>query len=151
MGGILIDSNILIRLLDKDSEDHASCIAAVTPENVDRFGLCMCAQSMIEFWVVCTRPRLQNGLGFTPTSLAMELERIESVIPCLSEPPDMAAVWRALVTRYHVAGKLAHDARMVAIMSAYGIRSLLTLNSSDFARYQGVQCVSPAMLLATPL
>jgi predicted nucleic acid-binding protein len=148
MGGILTDSNILIRLLDKDSRDHASCAAVVTPENVDRFGLCMCAQSVIEFWVVSSRPKEQNGLGISPVVLATELERIESMIPCLAEPADVAAIWRSLVIRHQVVGKPAHDARMVALMSAYGIQTMLTLNAPDFVRYEGIECVSPAALLA---
>lgn len=148
---ILIDSNILIRLLDKDSRDHASCVSVLTPRHVDRFGLCVCAQTMIEFWVVCSRPRQQNGLGLPPSDLAKELERIENIIPCLAEPADIATIWKSLVTRYAVSGKPAHDARMVAMMSAYGMQSLLTLNAPDFSRYEGVRCVTPGELLAYPL
>jgi predicted nucleic acid-binding protein len=151
MPGILVDSNILIRLLDKDSKDHASCVSVLTPEHVDRFGLCICAQVMIEFWVVCSRPKQQNGLGLQPSELSIELERIESIIPCLAEPADMAMIWRSLVTRYQVSGKPAHDARLVALMSAYGIQSLLTLNAADFSRYEGIRCVSPNELLTSRL
>jgi predicted nucleic acid-binding protein len=147
MPGILVDSNILIRLLDKDSKDHAGCVSALTPEHVDRFGLCMCAQTMIEFWVVCSRPKPQNGLGLSPSDLAMELERIKSIVPCVAEPADVATIWQTLVTRYQVSGKPAHDARIVALMSAYGMQSLLTLNAPDFRRYEGIRWVSPTEML----
>jgi predicted nucleic acid-binding protein len=151
MPGILLDSNILIRLLDKDSKEHANCAAVLTPEHIDRFGLCVCAQSIIEFWVVCSRPKQQNGLGLAPPELGMELQRIESLIPCLAEPADILAIWRNLVTRYQVSGKPAHDARLAALMSAYGMQSLLTLNPQDFARYEGIRCVSPSELLSWPV
>jgi predicted nucleic acid-binding protein len=70
------------------------------------------------------------------------------LVPCLPEPPDMVLRWQKVVTRYAVAGKQAHDARLVALMEAHALNRILTFNAMDFARYSFVQSVSPAQLLA---
>jgi predicted nucleic acid-binding protein len=52
------------------------------------------------------------------------------------------------VEAYSVIGKPAHDARIVALMLAHGVTQLLTLNPSDFARYQGITTVTPQEILS---
>jgi hypothetical protein len=57
--------------------------------------------------------------------------------------------WLRLVGSLNVVGKNAHDARLVAAMTAQGINHLLTFNTSDFARYSGIAVLDPAAV-ATP-
>jgi predicted nucleic acid-binding protein len=121
----------------------------LVPQQVARHGLCLCAQTLIEFWVVATRPTANNGFGLTPSQVRADVDEFINLLPCLPEPPDVADRWLRLVTRYSVSGKPAHDARLVALMEAHGVRRLLTLNPGDFARYPNVECVSPNQLLTT--
>jgi predicted nucleic acid-binding protein len=63
--------------------------------------------------------------------------------------PDSAltyTLWRNLVARHHVIGVKVHDAYLVAAMKAHGINRILTFNSTDFARYDDVECVGPQTL-----
>jgi predicted nucleic acid-binding protein len=46
-----------------------------------------------------------------------------------------------------VIGTKVHDAYLVAAMKAYGITRILTFNTRDFARYDGVQSVDPRTLI----
>ena len=60
--------------------------------------------------------------------------------------PDFDAVypeWRRLVIAHGVAGKKAHDARLVAAMLIHGIKHVLTFNAPDFARYPNIVVLDP--------
>lgn len=140
----LVDTNILVRLSDSGHPAQAVCDLALQRMLQRHDRVFICAQTAIEFWAVATRPRSVNGLGLSPMDAEGELRRAERWLVWLSEPPDIAVRWRALVTRYSVLGKQAHDARLVALMGAHGLTHLLTLNASDFARFPGVTCIEPA-------
>jgi predicted nucleic acid-binding protein len=131
---ILVDTNILVATLDHRQAAHSQCAGVLLPSVAFRWDLKLCAQSMIEFWSVGTRPLNVNGLVLTPSHAALALDEFAQVLPCLPEPPDITDHWRRLVTTYNVSGKAAHDARIVAFMVAHGIDTLLTLNTPDFSR-----------------
>jgi hypothetical protein len=60
--------------------------------------------------------------------------------------PDTAAVkdrWFGLASKYEVKGKASHDTRMVALMLEHHIDSILTINISDFKRFNEVLAVVP--------
>lgn len=44
-------------------------------------------------------------------------------------------------------GKSAHDARIAALMLAHGVTHLLTLNPTDFTRYNGITPVTPQEII----
>jgi predicted nucleic acid-binding protein len=145
----LVDTNILLRMCDRSSPEHEVCRAAVTGL-VRRGEPChSCAQTLIEFWAVATRPRDVNGLGFTPTDTLSNLVDFQRSLPCLSEPPDIASRWQALVVQHEVRGRKAHDACLVAFMQAHQLSDILTLNTVDFARYSGIKPMTPEQVLAS--
>lgn len=134
----LIDTNVLLRMCDKSSPDHARCIDAVA-RRISRADAChSCAQTLIEFWVVATRPRKVNGLGLSNAEALANLVDFQTLLPCLLEPPNVRARWQDLVTRYDVKGKNAHDARIAALMIEHQIQDILTLNPRDFSRYSEI-------------
>lgn len=145
---VLIDASALLRVHDIRHPQRPAMRLLLTPDRAAHHGLCLCAQTMIEFWVVATRPTANNGFGLPPHEVRADLDRYLKFLPRLPEPPEVADPWLRLVTHYGVSGKPAHDARLVALMEAHGIRRLLTLNPGDFARYPSVECVSPAQLLS---
>jgi predicted nucleic acid-binding protein len=55
-----------------------------------------------------------------------------------------------LVTDHNVRGVQVHDARLAAIMHAYGLNHILTLNQQDFLRYPGIQAVHPNQIQTSP-
>jgi predicted nucleic acid-binding protein len=60
------------------------------------------------------------------------------------------SIWRELLVAHHVKGAKVHDARLVAIMQAYGLVNVLTLNQPDFLRYSGVQAIHPNQIQPSP-
>jgi predicted nucleic acid-binding protein len=147
----LVDSNIMLRLCDRTSDVHELCVKAVSGLIRNGEDLHCCAQTLIEFWVVATRPRDVNGLALSASAALAQLTDFKTLLTCLPEPPDIAATWQQLVTKHSVLGRKAHDTRLVALMLLHGIDHVLTLNTSDFERFTEIRVVSPSDLdLSTP-
>jgi len=141
---ILVDTNVLLRLSDTGSDEHMLC-TEVVPRLLQRGDLLhICAQVVVEYWVVATRPQTVNGLGFEPEETKTELRDFEKWFAALPEPDDITRRWRRIVNQYRVCGKPAHDARLVAFMEAHGLTQILTLNTADFARYTMITAVHPS-------
>jgi len=143
----LVDTNILLRWTDRTSPEHAVC-ARVIDHLRQSTAICVCAQVLIEFYSVATRPREVNGLGLDATTAQQALADIVEALPCLPEAPDMAQRWREVITVHGVLGKQVHDARLVALMQAHNISNILTLNVNDFTRYQQITPTSPTEVLS---
>lgn len=95
---LLLDSNVLLRWSDSKASEHASCMEAVSRLAQSSNLVCVCAQVIIESYVVATRPVEVNGLGFSPSEARQTLTDIEGSFACLPEPPDMAVCWRRLMS-----------------------------------------------------
>jgi predicted nucleic acid-binding protein len=145
---ILVDTNILVRLRDEKNAEHRHCRSIIEAAAERRVDLVLCAQVMIEYWVVATRPKSNNGLGMTSNEVAADLKNLLTVVDLIPEPPDIGLRWLKLATFHQVSGKTSHDTRVAALMQAEGIRELLTLNPSDFHRYPTLTCVAPSELAA---
>lgn len=64
-----------------------------------------------------------------------------------ADSADHSVCTQAVAENYSVCGKQAHDARIAALMLAHGVKHLLTLNPSDFARYHGIKPVTPQEII----
>ena len=102
------------------------------------------AQNLIEFWAVATRPIADNGLGITVAQAAQELTKLKTLFVILPDTADIFPQWEQLVVKHHVLGKQVHDARLVAAMTVHKLTHLLTFNTDDFKRYDGITVVSPS-------
>lgn len=105
--------------------------------------LCLAKQSLVESWVVSTRPREVNGFGLSARFAAAELHRAQKIFHILPETDDIYREWQTLVLRHQVLGKASYDARLVAAMRVHGIENILTYNAADFRRYDGILVLRP--------
>lgn len=140
---VLLDTNILLRLLNPADPEYATVRSAVDALVARGDQLCFVSQNLVEFWNVCTRPIDNNGFGLTGPETDLRAKLIESKFSYLADTDRIHAEWRRLVVAYSVAGVQVHDARIVAAMMAHGISHLLTLNNRDFARYPGISVIHP--------
>jgi predicted nucleic acid-binding protein len=140
---IQVDTNILLRVRDADDARHAVCVEAVDRLQGGTHELFICAQVLIEYWVVATRPRNVNGLGLNADDADLDFQDFCRSFVVLPEPPDMAVRWHDLASRYAVHGRDAHDTRLAALMLSHGVTVILTLNPADFARYTEITCLAP--------
>jgi predicted nucleic acid-binding protein len=146
---VLVDTSTLLRSLQIRHSQYAVAINAIRVLPSQGVELQIVAQNLIELWVVATRPQDLNGLGMAPDSATDEIARIKSMFVLLPETPAIYGAWEDLVTRYQVRGKPAHDARLVAAMQVHRVSSILTFDTTGFARYSGIEVVHPSEVAAS--
>jgi predicted nucleic acid-binding protein len=130
----LVDTNVLLRRLELTHNHHRAALAATKRLIESGESLHVAAQSIAEFWAVATRPAAQNGLGLDlalVSSAIVEIERTFELL--LSDEAIVYPHWKRLIVEQRVTGRRGFDARLVAVMLAYGIARLLTFNGADFA------------------
>jgi predicted nucleic acid-binding protein len=141
---VLIDTNTLLRTFQPSHPQRETARVAIKALTARGRELHIVPQNLTELWVVATRPASQNGLGLSTTEAAAELMRLKSMFPLLPDPPAIYPVWESLVIQYRVAGKPAHDAKLVAAMLVHGLTSILTFDRTGFSRYAGIEVLHPA-------
>ena len=140
----LIDTNILLRLLQPQHSQYSIAATAITELRAQRTDLCIAPQNLVEFWVVATRPVPLNGLGMSPLMVAGEVRKLRGLFRLLEGKPGVADAWERLVGKHLVSGKLAHDAHLVAVMQVNSVTDILTFNGADFRRFPGITVLDPA-------
>ena len=70
MARYLVDTNVLLRTVQMDSEGADLALSAVSALFARSEALFVTPQVIIEFWAVATRPVDVNGLGLTPAVTA---------------------------------------------------------------------------------
>ena len=101
-------------------------------------------QVIYEYWVVATRPANQNGLGQDPMSTRQAVNEFIFIFLLLRDERGIFARWLDIVSTNLVTGKSAHDARLVAAMKRHGLTHIVTFNTQDFARYNGITVLAPS-------
>ena len=142
----LVDTNVLLRLA-QPSHPHAA-IAERTLNLLHGQGevFYVASQNLIEFWVVATRSTAENGLGFSPEQASTEISQIKGIfklLPELSSSRLMGTDSDAISSRW----EKQHTTRDSSlVMKANGIAKLVTFNTGDLGRYDGIQAVDPRVI-----
>lgn len=139
----LVDTNVLVRYVHKASPMRPAARRALVMLRGRGEELCVVAQNLVEFWAVATRPPAANGLGLTTDEAARVLRRLKRLFVLLPDTPAIFPEWERLVSTHNVAGKLTHDARLVAAMRVHGVANILTFNTDDFKRFNQITAVDP--------
>jgi predicted nucleic acid-binding protein len=139
----LLDTNLLLRSTQPTHPQWQPATDAVNALLAQGEQLCLVPQNLYEYWVVCTRPIAQNGLGMTAAEAEVKIAEHKQLFSILNDTPAILPEWERLVTQHQVLGKNAHDARLVAAMLVHGIDRILTFNTQDFQRYPGIVVLSP--------
>jgi len=145
---ILLDSNILIRLVNLNDPRHQTAQDAIHELSEQSEELVVAPQCLYEFWVVSTRPtEARGGLGRTVKETYTDIQEFLRLFRLIDDDA-LFAPWLNLVKGALVSGTAAHDARLVALMKRAGIAAVLTFNTDDFARFAEIVAVSPAEIIA---
>jgi predicted nucleic acid-binding protein len=141
---ILLDTNILLRLSEKNHPHYQHALESVRRLAADGNTFCIGSQTVSEFLAVATRSIADRGLGMDQTTADAELGKVTSAIEILYDSPAVLSELRRLVVAHRVIGKSVHDTRLVATMNVHGIKDILTFNMPDFARFVGINVRNPA-------
>ncbi len=139
----LLDTNILLRLIELEHPRHEEAAKALLALRAKDCLFFILLQNASEFWNVCTRPKSQNGLGLTVAETDNHLKRFERLFTIVPDTMEVFKNWRELVVKFSVSGVKVHDAKIVAAMKAHSIENLLTFNTDDFKRYTDIKAVQP--------
>jgi len=139
----LVDTNILLRLVQKNSPIHSDTQRAILMLKRQGELLYIIPQNLIEFWAVATRPINSNGLGLSTAQAVHETEKLKKIFILHLDRPAIFGEWESLIVKYQVMGKQVHDARLVAAMITHQITHILTFNIDDFKRFSAIVVVDP--------
>jgi len=139
----LVDTNVLVRLIQQSHAMHADARRAATTLTRQGNQLSIIAQNLIEFWAVATRPTGNNGLALSIADTAAHIKTFQQTFTLLPDTPGIFIEWQRLVEAYSVSGRQVHDARLVAAMLVHEVTHILTFNTDDFKRYHEITVVNP--------
>jgi len=140
----LVDTNVLLRSVQKSHPMESEAATSIKLLLRRREILVITPQNLIEFWCVATRPATNNGLGMSINETLRRVESFKKVLVLLPDTDSIFSEWEQLVVQYQVSGKQVYDARLVAAMNTNRITHLLTFNTADFKRYDGITVVNPS-------
>jgi predicted nucleic acid-binding protein len=139
----LIDSNILLRWVKSNHEQHHLVVSAIDTILKRAGDLCYTSQNLAEFWNACTRPIDRNGYGLSPKETDRRAKFFEEKLRLLPDSLAIHEEWRRLILACNVSGVQVHDARLAAAMRVRGVKRILTFNDRDFSRYPEIQAIDP--------
>lgn len=132
---IFLDTNILLRSTLPRFPEYEKVYAFVSQYFDDNYELWISRQIIREYIAQCTRP--QNFVK--PLSTEEIVEQVKGFYGLFKIADETEVVTQKLlqlIQTYQIGGKQIHDANIVATMLANEIEQLITLNHSDFKRYE---------------
>lgn len=144
---VLVDTNILLRSAQPNNPLCPQATRAVSKLIRQGDAVFFCSQNIAEFWNVATRPANLNGLGLSPEEAFQEVTSIEGSLTLLPDIPAIYAAWKEIVRDHRVQGVKVYDARLVATMNVYAVKSILTFNAADFKRYGTITALHPSSVV----
>ena len=148
---VLLDSNIILRLFQPDHSHSTIAESAIIKLEQLGFSPCLVPQNIYEFWIVATRPILQNGLGLSSDDARGSVDGLLDQFHLLRDERGVFGRWISLVTQHQAIGKNAYDARLAAAMERHSIANLLTFNGPDFKRFTLIRILDPVEIVAGKL
>lgn len=139
----LVDTNILVRIARRFDPQHKTVDNALARLAEQGTILHYTHQNIAELWNVMTRPIASNGLGLSADETDLEVSAIEAGMTLLADSDEVYREWRRIVVKHKVFGVRVHDARLAAAMRVHGVGYILTLNVTDFSRFEGLTPIHP--------
>jgi predicted nucleic acid-binding protein len=139
----LVDTNILVRIARRFDPQHKIVDKALARLAEQGTILHYTHQNIAELWNVMTRPVASNGLGLSAYETDREVSAIEAGMSLLADSAEVYREWRRIIVKHNVFGVRVHDARLAAAMYVHGVNYILTLNVTDFSRFEGLTALHP--------
>jgi len=142
-GSCLVDTNILLRMTRRSDPQHQIVDGALARIASQGTTLHYTHQNIAELWNAMTRPSVRNGFGLTVAEAERQVRAIEAGMSLLPDSEAVYREWRRIVVQYNVSGVQVHDARLAAAMYVHSVSHVLTLNVTDFERFNGLTALHP--------
>jgi toxin-antitoxin system PIN domain toxin len=141
---VLLDTNVLVYALDKESPHHLSSRRVVDRAAKGDQSYCISSQTLAEFLSVVTNARRVKS----PRSVSEALDALETFlampgITLLSVTPEVTTRWLAMVRHAPVSGPHVFDVQLAATALEAGVSRVCTYNAADFQRIDGIEVIVP--------
>jgi predicted nucleic acid-binding protein len=133
---LFIDTNVLVYAAVSQSPFHAEARRAIHVQQTAGVELWISRQVLREYLATLSRPQTFS-LPQPTEILAEDIRRFQSGFAVAEDGPAVTSKLLELLETYRIGGKQIHDANIVATMLAHSIRTILTNNADDYARYAG--------------
>lgn len=133
---VFVDTNVFLAATDTNRDVHADAKRFLKDAVTGCWRAFATPQIFREYWVVATRPVEDNGLGLSPADALHNTDAFRQLIQLLPEDRKTHDILTKLVRRHGLKGKRIHDANLIAVMEANGLRQIKTYNSGDFSPFE---------------
>lgn len=137
-----VDANVLVFAASPSSPWHTTAAARLQTARQDGKSLAVSPQVVREFIAAASRP----APGDCSSLFAPILENVRRILAgfvLLDENTTTIDRLTELLSAIPTQGKQVHDANIVATMLTYGVSTLLTHNTVDFARFAALIRIVP--------
>lgn len=134
---LVLDTNVLLAASDTGRPEYARARAALDEWPARGTALYTSGQILREYLAVATRAEARNGLGLSREDAVANVRALRGRLRNLEENEKVTDRLLALIEEVACAGKQVHDANVVATMLVHGIGTVATINTDDFARFDG--------------
>jgi predicted nucleic acid-binding protein len=131
----LLDTNVLLAATDEGRAEHAAALAALNEWPAAGMELYTSGQILREYFSVATRAVELNGLGMVRPEALANVRAFRVRLRALDESVKVVDRLLRLLEDVECSGKQVHDANIVATMLVHGVDTVVTMNVSDFARF----------------
>lgn len=123
MINLVLDTNILIYALDKDSIFHSKSKEILENATFNRF---ITTKSITEYFAVCSK------LDYELEKVIAFYDEIERNISFLFPSKESLIIFTELIEKYKPRGNRIFDIEIVSVMLANDVKNLATFNIDDF-------------------
>ena len=133
---VMLDAFVLLAATDEGRAEHHDALTIMNEWAAGGPTLYTSGQILREYLAVATRPAGQNGLGLKPADAVGNVRAIRERTAFPAEDARVADRQLGLLAEAESGDKQVHDANVVATMLAHGVGTVVTMNVTDFARFE---------------
>ena len=133
MARYLLDTNILLRAVNKTSSQHSAAVHGIGALAGQGHDLVVTPQVLVEFWAVATRPLQANGFEWPCKRVREEIDR---TLQRFADPGDASRFRRVASACRYESSHWQEGARLRGLPPVQGREPIASdFNTSDFRRF----------------
>lgn len=138
----LLDSNALIYAMEKGSSRYEETRHFLERLSKNGYGFCITEQIVREVLVVFTQPRFVKKPLNPNQAKQLGMQLLYQFVFLPSNNYSRLFLLES-VEKYSLAGRKIHDANIVAVMRAHGVKKIFTFNQKDFSNFEAIEILKP--------
>ena len=143
---ILVDTNVLVHVINRDSPQHETCRALVRAVQDGRLLCILLPQILLEFYSVVTEASLVEQ-PLPPEQALKIINSLQCIFPVMDPGREALDCLAEVIAGKPCVGGSVFDAWLAAQMKQLGVNRVCTYNCDDFRGMKGIQPVTPEDIL----